>query len=149
MSEQLWFFDTLVTPHISTQLSPDGLSVLESRAPRSDSPPLHVHDEDEIWHVLDGEMLIRVGDIDHNVTAGQSLLGPRGVPHTYRVLSAEARWLVVTAKGGFERFVRSFSRPAEAGDLPAPSAPPSPEEAEAFAAACRPYGIELVGPPLH
>jgi hypothetical protein len=71
------------------------------------------------------------------------------VPHTYLVESESGRWLVATAHGDFERFVRSFSRPAERGDLPEPSPPPTPEQAEALAAACREHGIELVGPPLH
>jgi hypothetical protein len=49
----------------------------------------------------------------------------------------------------FESLVRSFSRPAATSDLPAPSGPPTPEQADALAAACLKHGIELVGPPLH
>ena len=39
MTEYLWFLDTLVTPHVAHDLGADGLSVLESRAPKGDSPP--------------------------------------------------------------------------------------------------------------
>jgi hypothetical protein len=60
------------------------------------------------------------------------------VPHTYRVESAEgARWLVTTSHGDFERFVRAFSRRAERAELPEPEGPPTPEQAEALAAAAR------------
>jgi quercetin dioxygenase-like cupin family protein len=149
MAEQVWFLDTLVTLHVPHEEGADGVSVLESRARRGDSPPLHVHGEDEIFHVLGGEVTIRVGGVDHRVGPGASLLAPAGVPHTYRVETDEARWLVVTARGDFERFVRSFSRPAEAPELPEPSGPPTQAQAEALAAASSLHRIELVGPPLH
>ncbi len=52
------------------------------------------------------------------------------------------------ACGDFERFVRAFSRPAERPERPTPQGPPTPEQADALAAAARAHGIELVGPPL-
>jgi len=149
MRERLWFLDTLVTPHVAAGTGADGLSVLESRARRGDSPPLHTHREDEIWHVMEGVMTFVVGGERHMVGAGETLIGPAGAPHTYRVDSDEARWLVITARGDFERFVRSFSRPAAAGELPGPSGPPPEAQIAALAAACKEHGIELVGPPLH
>jgi len=149
VTERLWFLDTLVTPHVAHDLGADGLSILESRASQGDSPPLHIHDEDEIWHLLEGEMLFRVGDQEERLTAGRTLLGPRGVPHTYLVLSSEARWLVITSRGNFEKFVRSISRPATGPGLPAPAGPPSAEQGAELAAVSRRHGIELVGPPLH
>jgi hypothetical protein len=122
--------------------------VLEHRAAHGDSPPLHIHQaEDEIFHVLDGEVRYRVGDNDRLATAGETLLAPMGIPHTYRVTSPEARMLTIT-RGGFESFIRAFGRPAELEGLPSPSGPPTPEQAEALAKACRQFGIELVGPPL-
>jgi hypothetical protein len=83
------------------------------------------------------------------IAAGETLLAPKGVAHTYRVESpAGARWLVITRRGHFERFVRALSRPAERPELPTPQGPPTPEQADALAAAAREHGIELVGPPL-
>ena len=148
MADQLWFLDTLVTVHVPHGLGTDGVSLLESRARRGDSPPLHVHAEDEIFHVLDGRMTIRVGAEDHPVGQGGSLLAPAGVPHSYRIESEEARWLVVTARGDFERFVRSVGRPAPAAELPEPSAPPTADQERELAAISGRHRIELVGPPL-
>ena len=147
---QLWFLNSLVTVHVSSEQGSDATSVIESLASRGDSPPLHVHHtEDEIFHILDGELRFRVGDEELRARAGETLLAPKGVPHTYIVESERGRWLVSTAHGDFERFVRSFSRPAERAELPEPSPPPTPEQSEALAAACREHGIELLGPPLH
>ena len=144
----LWFLNTHVTIRLSARDGSDGISVLEHRAGRGDSPPLHIHhDEDEIFHVLEGEVRYRVGDREHSAKAGEILLAPKGIPHTYRVESGEARMLTVT-RGGFENFIRAFGRPAERDGLPEPFGPPTPEQADALARACLQHGIELVGPPL-
>jgi mannose-6-phosphate isomerase-like protein (cupin superfamily) len=148
-AEQLWFLDTLHTIHVSHEDGQGGICVMESLARRGDSPPLHVHGtEDEIFRVLDGELLIRAGDADIRLGAGETLLAPLGVPHTYRVESPTARWLVMTTQGDFERFVRELSRPAERPELPEPEGPPTPERIEALGAVAQRHNIELVGPPL-
>jgi quercetin dioxygenase-like cupin family protein len=149
-TEQLWFLNTLHTIRVRHDDGEDGISVMESLARHGDSPPLHVHrTEDEVFHVLEGELRVRAGDTEVRIGAGETILAPKGVPHTYRVESREgARWLVVTTRGDFERFVRVLSRPAERPELPADEGPPTSEQADALAAAAREHGIELVGPPL-
>ena len=82
-SRHLWFLNTEVTIRVSHVDGSDGTSVLEHRAPHGDSPPLHVHlNEDEIFHILEGEMLFRVADRDVHAGTGDTLLAPKGVPHT-------------------------------------------------------------------
>jgi quercetin dioxygenase-like cupin family protein len=149
-AEQLWFLDTLVTVHVRHDQGEDGISVLERLAPHGESPPLHVHrSEDEVFHVLRGELRVRADDVDSRIGAGESILAPKGVAHTYRVESPDgARWLLITTGGDFERFMRAVSRPAEGPGLPRPQGPPTPEQEEAFAEAARRHGIDLVGPPL-
>jgi quercetin dioxygenase-like cupin family protein len=149
-TEQLWFLNTLHTVRVRHDQGEDGISVLETLAPHGDSPPLHVHrTQDELFHVLEGELRVRAGDAEIRVGAGESIVGPKGVPHTYRVESPDgARWLVITTGADFERFVRELSRPAERPTLPSPQGPPTPEQEEALARAARQHGIELVGPPL-
>jgi quercetin dioxygenase-like cupin family protein len=144
----IWFLNTYVIIRISSRDGSDGISVLEHRASKGDSPPLHIHhDEDEIFHVLEGEVRYLVGDQERRAGPGEMLLTPRGIPHTYRVESDEARMLTIT-RGEFENFIRAFGRPAEREGLPNASGPPTPEQAEALARACQQFGIELVGPPL-
>lgn len=147
----LWFLNTLVCVRVSEREGSDGISVLEHRAPYGDSPPLHLHrNEDEVFYVLDGEFRIQVAGEERRIGPGESLLAPKGVPHTYRVESqAGARWLTVTGNGDFERFVRTLSRVAERNDLPEPAGAPTPQAIEALSAAAHAHGIEIVGPPLH
>lgn len=149
--QDLWFMNTRVAPCVACEDGNDALSVLEHQAPYGDSPPLHIHhNEDEVFRVLDGELRVRIGDREIRARAGETLLAPKKVPHTYRVESPDgARWLTITHGGDFERFVRAFSRPAQRDGLPDPSGPPTPEQAQALASECAQHGIELVGPPLH
>ena len=82
---------------------------------------------------------------DVKAPAGSFVYGPRDIPHTFIVSSAEARFLLVTEPAGFEGFMRALSEPAAALTLPPPSVqPPAPELMMATAAE---YGIEILGPP--
>jgi quercetin dioxygenase-like cupin family protein len=147
---QLWFQNSLVTIRVSVSEGEDGISVLEHRVPYWFSPPLHVHrTEDEVFQVLDGEFRVKVQEKERRLVAGDVLLAPKGVPHTYRVESAKGgRCLTTTVRGDFERFVRAVSRPAERAELPEPAGPPSAEAIASLKAAAIKNGIELVGPPL-
>ncbi|HEX6068218.1 MAG TPA: cupin domain-containing protein [Longimicrobiaceae bacterium] len=149
-AEPLWFLDTLVTIRVAHGEGDDGLSVIENRARHGDSPPLHVHhSEDELFHILEGDFRFVVGGEERRGGPGDLILTRRGIPHTYRVESPEGgRWLTITTRGDFENFVRELGRPAERPELPSPSEPPSPEQAQALAAVALRHRIELVGPPL-
>jgi quercetin dioxygenase-like cupin family protein len=147
--QAIWFGDTLVHVRSAHGESEDGLSCLDSTAPYGDSPPLHVHHtEDELFHVVDGRLRLRVGEEDVELAAGDTFLAPMGVPHTYRVESEQARVLVITRKGDFESFVRAAGRPAESAALPERGGPPSDEQQQAFAELAQRHNIELIGPPL-
>ncbi len=147
---QFWFLNTFVTVRVAQSEGQDGVSILEHRVPYGDSPPLHIHrTEDEIFHIVEGEFRVQVQGQEQRVGPGTILLARKGIPHTYRAESREGgRFLTVTVRGDFERFVRAMGRPAQCPVLPEPAGPPTPEAIQAFTAAAAQYGIEIVGPPL-
>lgn len=149
-TDQLWFLNTFVTVRVSQSEGQDGISILDHRVPCGDSPPLHVHrTEDEIFHVLEGEFRVKVQDRERRVGPGTILLAPKGIAHTYRAESlAGGRFLTVSVRGDFERFVRAMSRPAQRPGLPEAAGAPSPEAVQALTKTAARYGIEIVGPPL-
>jgi quercetin dioxygenase-like cupin family protein len=133
----LWFLRNRVHIHISGRQTEGAFSLLEATGPAGDHTPLHVHHlDDEGFYVLDGQLTLWAGDEQHVLRAGESVLAPRGVPHTLRV-DTDARWLVTSAPAGFEAFVRDVGTPE-------PAAPPSPEELTRVAAR---HDIEILGPP--
>ena len=147
---QFWFLDTRVVVRISCEDGQDRISVLEHQAPHGDSPPLHVHrNEDEVFHILEGEMAFILDGKHRQGRAGDTLLAPKGIPHTYRVLSAGgARWLTITTGEEFERFIRALGRHADRDGLPDRSGPPTPEQVEGLTSAAARHGVDIVGPPL-
>ncbi len=150
-TNQLWFLNSLVTIRVSQSDGQDGVSILEHRVPHGDSPPLHFHrTKDEIFHILEGEFRVKVQDQEHRVGPGAILLAPKGIPHTCRAESLEGgRFLTVTVRGDFERFVCAMGHPAQHPGLPELAGVPSPEAIQALATAATQYGIEIVGPPLN
>ena len=118
------------------------------RAPFDDAPPLHVHhEEDEIFHILDGEIRYQVGGEIITRTAGDTLLAPRGIPHGFRVISAKGAKVLTISRGGFETMIRTISRPAATPELPEPSVL-TPDMQAYCAAQCAAQRIELLGPPI-
>ena len=85
------------------------IAVMENRVGAGFAgPPLHHHDFDELFWVLDGELTFQLGDVVMTRRAGELAFAPRGVHHTVANASdAAARYLLVCTPGGFERM---FSR---------------------------------------
>ena len=67
-------------------------------------PPMHVHDFDEAFYVLDGELTFQVGDQITTAGPGELAFAAGGTPHTVaNPTMVPARYLLVCAPGGFER----------------------------------------------
>jgi mannose-6-phosphate isomerase-like protein (cupin superfamily) len=87
-----------------------------------EGPPLHHHQFDEGFYVLDGELTVQVHDRIQTVKAAEFAFAPRGSHHCLANLSAQAaRYLLVCTPAGFERY---FDRIAadQAGVAPPPEA---------------------------
>ena len=144
--EALWSFDSLAVVKASADTTAGAVGVIELLAPQGAGSPLHVHSrEDEWFYVIDGELTFWVGGDVSVAPAGTYVFGPKGIPHTFVVSSTEARFLLVTEPGGFERFMRAAGAPATRMETP-PPATTAPDMAAMNALAAQ-YGIEILGPP--
>lgn len=143
----IWHLDTLMTFKALADETGGRLAVWEQLLPSGSSPPLHVHHhEDEAWFVLEGTVTFQVADSTWTAEAGSFVWAPRGLPHSFRVDSPDARLLALSVPGGFDRFVDATGRPAEAATLPPP--PDGPPDMAALVAAAREHGMEVLGPPM-
>jgi mannose-6-phosphate isomerase-like protein (cupin superfamily) len=96
-------------------LGEEPLGVVEVRLPPAwDGPPLHHHDFDEAFYVLDGELTLQLGEEVATVGPGTLTFAPRGSRHTLaNTGEAPARYLLICTPGGFERmFARLEARAA-------------------------------------
>jgi mannose-6-phosphate isomerase-like protein (cupin superfamily) len=147
--EMFWFKGTLVNVRLSWNTGEDRVSVVEHYMPYGESPPLHVHrNEDEVFHILEGRMRIRIDGKDSVALAGETVLAPKGVPHSFRVESLEgARCLTITSGGDFENMIREMGEPALCAELP-PQVEPTPAMIVALFESCARNGIDIIGEPI-
>lgn len=148
--ETIWLFDVLFRSFREDGTPPGGINLLEQVLPEGFSPPRHIHhNEDEIFYVIEGEIDFLVGDEPVAIRSGDTLVAPQGIPHTFMVTgTGAARVLTITTKGEFEAMARAAGRPAGHDGLPPRQSEPTPDQMAKFEAACRAYGIEVVGPPM-
>jgi mannose-6-phosphate isomerase-like protein (cupin superfamily) len=107
--ERLRIGDFEVLVKASADTTGGAFTVFEEREPVDTR--LHVHEhEDELFYVLEGEHVFRVGDEELRVGPGGLVFAPRGVPHAQRrVVPRTGRVLIMTSPAGFEGFFRELA----------------------------------------
>jgi len=132
--------DTFYTK-VATADTDGDLYIYESTRVKAGGPNLHVHpDQDEWWYILEGEFRIKVGEQIYDVKTGDSVFGPRGVPHTFTKVgeSGVGRMLITFQPAGkMEACFQALSEGVMKGK--------SEAEQDAFR---EQHGFRRVGPPL-
>ena len=86
-----------------SSIDTDGdIYIFESKRVKEGGPSHHYHlNQDEWWYVLQGQFLIKVGDTTYEAKAGDSVFGPRMVPHSFaKIGEGEGRLLMVFQPAG-------------------------------------------------
>ena len=145
--EALWFNGGLGILKTTADQTEGRYTVYELRIPKGFGPPLHVHqNEDEFFLVLSGEVRLQHGDEVIEGVPGSLAYTPRGVGHSFRVESDEARLLLFFGPAGVEWFFRELATPARSFMLP-PADEPVPDHERIVEVMSR-HGQTVVGPPL-
>lgn len=102
-------------------------------------PPLHVHHfQDEFFTIVEGEYVFQVGDKQIKASAGDTVFGPRKVPHTFYQMSKKGRMIFgYNPAGKIENILGEAA------------AKYMPHNAAAFAKACAENDVPFVGPPMN
>ena len=96
--------------------------------------------EDELFYVLEGELVFELDGDRHTVHAGDTVYLRRGVVHAYQnFTTSDARLLIATTPGVFSDFFVELSAATPLGALPAP---------DRLDAIGKKYGITTLGPPM-
>ena len=131
--------DTFYTK-ISSKDTNGDMYTFESTRVKNGGPSLHVHaDQDEWWYILDGAFKVKVGEDLFEAKAGDSVFGPRGIPHTFSKISEGTAKMIITFQpaGKMEEFFISVSQGVMKGK--------SEKEQDDFREA---HGFKRVGPAL-
>lgn len=96
--------------------------------PHSAGPPLHVHNFDEAFYLLEGELIFQVEDALEAKGTGELCFAPRNVAHALANHSdAPARCLLVCTPAGFERHWARIAAEAAGIEPPQWAQKPIPE----------------------
>jgi quercetin dioxygenase-like cupin family protein len=106
----------------------------EENMPGTAIPP-HVHNnEDEVFKVLEGEMELTVGDQTTLLKAGDLAFGPRGIPHSWKIVGdKKARVILSVFPSGIEDMFEELDQ-----------LPPGPPDFPKVAEICGRYGINFI-----
>jgi mannose-6-phosphate isomerase-like protein (cupin superfamily) len=116
------------------------LFVLEQSNATKGGPTRHLHHvQDELFYVLEGEYVVEIGSERFNLEAGDSVLGPREIPHAWAFVGNTPGKLLISfaPAGQMEAF---FNERGNRGLKPG--------QYTSDAAFMHAYGMELVGPAL-
>lgn len=123
---------------VSSKDTDRNLTVFEYIGHEKGGPPLHYHlKQDEIFFIIEGEYLFKVGDETYTLKQGDTIFLPRKVPHAFAQLTDTGKMLFMFQPSGkMEEFFKTIG---------ALTAPPTAEQgAKLFAD----HEMKVVGPPL-
>ena len=97
--------------------------------------PTHVHEnEDEVFKVIEGEMELTVGDKTTVLKAGDLAFGPRGIPHSWKIIgNSKAKVILSVFPSGIEEMFEELSE-----------LPPGPPDFPKVTEICGRYGIRFI-----
>jgi mannose-6-phosphate isomerase-like protein (cupin superfamily) len=87
-----------------------GLFIIEHGHLQSGGPPLHLHFHQEEWfYVMAGEVAFQVGEQRVSLSAGESVLAPRRIPHTFSSIGATPAHMLIAfcPAGKMEEYFQS------------------------------------------
>ena len=96
--------------------------------PHTAGPPVHTHDFDEAFYLLEGELIFQVEEALVTKGAGELAFAPRNVAHGLANHSdAPARYLLTCTPAGFERHWARIAAEAAEVEPPEWALQPVPE----------------------
>jgi mannose-6-phosphate isomerase-like protein (cupin superfamily) len=143
----IWHMGALMIFKATSAQTGNQFWLAEQTSRRGYASPVHLHTrEDETFYALDGEISVEIGDVSYRVAPGGSVFAPRGVPHSYRVESQEARWLVLGTPGGFDEWFFATGKPADRLEVPEFNLADFPDFGDVIASV-EAFGGKVLGPP--
>jgi mannose-6-phosphate isomerase-like protein (cupin superfamily) len=137
----LQVFGDEVRVKISSRDTGGAFTVIEEVTQPMGGPPLHVHHEQDEWfHILEGEYLFEVDGSQMHAGPGDIVFAPRGSRHTFEVIGSSAgRSMITVVPGGLDLFFEEVLAVCPPGSAP---------DVQKILPLFGKYRMELLGPPL-
>ena len=143
LDRSVWYNGALMTFLAVGEETQGKFALIEAVSRKGNDPPPHTHRrEDEIFYVLEGEVVASVGDRTIKGTPGTMIFLPRDVRHSFTIESEHARMLILVTPAGLEGWFKEFSVPTTAMTLP-PANEPGYQDVQRMLEAAPRYGLDF------
>ncbi len=132
-----------ITLKATSEETGGSIGFIEATSSPGTGPPRHIHhSNDELFYVLEGEVLFLVGERQVSALPGTFVFIPRGTVHAAKVVGSEpGKVLAAYIPGGLERSFEEFARMrSEQGE--------EADRSRTVVEINEKYDSEFVGPPL-
>lgn len=108
-------------------------------------PPMHVHShEDESYYITEGSINFLIGDETHAANAGDFIVMPKHLKHTFKVLTPSAKMLMLITPAGLDEWFWDNSAPApDMQILPSLQGPPPADIVTHSIESLLTYGVKM------
>jgi quercetin dioxygenase-like cupin family protein len=145
LDRSVWYNGSLMTFLATGEETHGKFALIEAVSRKGNDPPPHIHRrEEEIFYVLEGEVVFSIGDRTIKGTPGTMIFLPRDVRHSFTIESEQARMLILVTPAGLEGWFKEFSMPAPAMTLP-PANEPGYQDVQRMLEAAPRYGLDFSG----
>src|SRR6516225_1362201 len=143
LDRSVWYNGSLMTLLATGEETQGKFALIEAVSRKGNDPPPHIHRrEEEIFYVLEGEVVFSVGERTIKGTPGTMIFLPRDVRHSLTIESEHARMLILVTPAGLERWFKEFGVPAPAMTLP-PADEPGYQDVQRMLDAAPRYGLDF------
>ena len=145
IDRSVWYNGSLMTFLATGEETLGKFALIEAVGRKGNDPPPHLHRrEDEVFYILEGEVVFSVGDRTIKGTPGTMIYLPRDGRHAFTIESERARMLILVTPAGLEGWFKEFSVPAQAMTLP-PANEPGYQDVQRMLEAAPRYGLDFAG----
>ena len=143
LDRSVWYNGSLMTFLATGEETQGKFALIEAVSRKGNDPPPHIHRrEEEIFYVLEGEVVFSVGDHTIEGKPGTMIFLPRDVRHSFTIESEHARMLILLTPAGLEGWFKEFGVPAPAMTLP-PATEPGYQDVQRMLEAAPRYGLDF------
>ncbi|MFC0623606.1 cupin domain-containing protein [Kribbella deserti] len=96
--------DATITVKVGGEHTGAQYELFEVDAPRGPAGPPHQEAWSKAYYVLQGRMLVHLGDKGYDLGPGSSITIPAGTTNTFSVLTPSAKFLAISLTDGMGRF---------------------------------------------
>ena len=144
LKNSYWYIGHLMSILLSGKETGGSFALMHGYEIKGLEPPPHIHTrEDESFYLLDGEITYTAGNDVFKAKKGSWVFLPRGIQHSFQVITDQAEVLIHLSPGGFENYFVEMSEPAP--ELVIPPMPQGPPDVKRIVETASKYGVRFPG----